>query len=97
MVHTSRHDGDTRPAMTILAASATKISAVRNPMPLVAPVMTATLPSSRPMSFSPFEIRFQCISGLSEQRKPSFAFDDRDRHLSDFLQPRPYSGFWSVM
>ena len=35
--------------MTILAPSATKISAVRRPMPLVAPVITATLPSSRPM------------------------------------------------
>ena len=40
-----------RPAMTIFAPSATKISAVRNPMPLVAPVMTATLPSSLPMLF----------------------------------------------
>jgi hypothetical protein len=40
--------------MTILAPSATKTSAVRKPMPLVAPVITATLPSSRPMSISPF-------------------------------------------
>src|SRR5258707_1132862 len=46
--------GARRPAMTMLAPSATKISAVRSPMPLVAPVITAILPSSRPMSFSPF-------------------------------------------
>src|SRR6266404_5251587 len=44
--------GARRPAMTILAPSATKTSAVRKPMPLVAPVITATLPSSRPISFS---------------------------------------------
>jgi hypothetical protein len=45
--------------MTILAPSATKISAVRQPMPLVAPVITATLPSSLPMSFSWF-----CRNGI---------------------------------
>ena len=44
--------GARRPAITIFAPSATKISAVRNPMPLVAPVMTAILPFSRPMSLS---------------------------------------------
>src|SRR5581483_11663212 len=37
--------------MTIFAPSATKISAVRYPMPLVAPVITATLPSSFPICF----------------------------------------------
>ena len=41
--------GMRRPAITILAPSATKTSAVRNPMPLVAPVITATLPSSLPI------------------------------------------------
>ncbi len=40
------------PARQLLVPSATNISAVRNPMPLVEPVMTATLPLSRPMSFS---------------------------------------------
>src|SRR5579871_3896562 len=44
--------GARRPAMTILAPSATKISAVRRPIPLVAPVITPTLPSSRPISMS---------------------------------------------
>jgi hypothetical protein len=44
--------GARRPAMTIFAPSATKISAVRSPIPLVAPVITATLPSNRPMSLS---------------------------------------------
>src|SRR5258708_11243629 len=36
--------------MTTLAPSATKSSAVLRPMPLVAPVMIAILPSSLPMS-----------------------------------------------
>src|SRR6185295_8522936 len=44
--------GARRPAITIFAPCSTKISAVLSPMPLVAPVMTATLPFSRPMSFS---------------------------------------------
>src|SRR6202022_164238 len=58
--------GARRPAMTIFAPSATNISAVRSPIPLVAPVMTATLPSSRPISFSR-----SCDAGfsISEQRK----------------------------
>lgn len=45
-----------RPAITILAPSATKTSAVRNPIPLVAPVITATLPSSLPMECSCFRV-----------------------------------------
>jgi hypothetical protein len=45
-----------RPAITIFAPSATNISAVCHPMPLVAPVITATLPSSRPMSLPPVDI-----------------------------------------
>jgi hypothetical protein len=45
--------GARRPAITIFAPSATNISAVCSPMPLVAPVMTAILPSSRPMSSPP--------------------------------------------
>jgi hypothetical protein len=48
-----RIDCARRPATTIFAPSATKISAVRNPIPLVAPVITATLPSNRPMSRRP--------------------------------------------
>src|SRR5581483_134249 len=44
--------GTRRPAMTISAPSATKISAVRSPMPLVAPVITATFPSSFPILLS---------------------------------------------
>jgi hypothetical protein len=41
-------------------------------MPLVAPVITATLPSSRPMSSSSFlsNIVFRYIPGPPEQRKP---------------------------
>jgi hypothetical protein len=39
-----------RPAMTTRAPSATNSSAVRAPMPLVLPVMTATLPSSAPVA-----------------------------------------------
>ena len=49
--------GMRRPAMTTFAPSATNISAVRSPMPLVAPVMTATLPSSRPMSSAPYVLK----------------------------------------
>jgi hypothetical protein len=57
--------------MTIFAPSATNISAVRRPMPLVAPVMTATLPLNRPMPFSPClsDVDSKYISGLTEQRK----------------------------
>src|ERR1700730_4412311 len=59
-----------RPATTILAPSATKTSAVRKPMPLVAPVITATLPSSRPILFSRFcDTGFEYISGPAEQHK----------------------------
>ena len=59
--------------MTMLAPSATKISAVFSPMPLVAPVIIATLPSSLPISFLPVlsDVGFY-ISGLNEQRKPCF-------------------------
>jgi hypothetical protein len=79
--------------MTILAPSATNTSAVRRPMPLVAPVMTATLPLSRPISFSWFlsDVEQNYIPGLREQRKrrprrrnrfarrllPCSGFDDR--------------------
>src|SRR6185437_8963990 len=42
-----------RPAITTCAPSSTNISAVRAPMPLVAPVMTATLPASVFMSGLP--------------------------------------------
>src|SRR5471030_1121854 len=69
--------GARRPAITILAPSATKTSAVRSPMPLVAPVITATLPSSRPMSFSWFDAGFEYIPGLPEQRKPGLPCHDR--------------------
>ena len=47
--------GARRPAVTIFAPSATKISAVCKPMPLVAPVITATLPFSRPIWLTPFD------------------------------------------
>ena len=44
-----------RPAMTTWAPSSTNSSAVRAPMPLVLPVITAILPSSAPMAWpSPF-------------------------------------------
>src|SRR5262245_16007966 len=46
--------------MTMRAPSATKTSAVRRPIPEVAPVMIATLPSSLPMvasSGSPLHLR----------------------------------------
>ena len=42
-----------RPVATTLAPSATKISTVRRPMPLVAPVTMVILPSSLPMETSP--------------------------------------------
>src|SRR5256885_17227207 len=51
------HDGrGRRPAITIFASSATNSSAVCNPIPLVAPVTTATLPSSRPITSPPVAI-----------------------------------------
>jgi len=43
-----------RPVARTLAPSATKISTVRRPMPLVAPVTMVILPSSLPMDISPF-------------------------------------------
>src|SRR5262245_44044251 len=46
-----------RPVNTTLAPSCTNSSAVRAPMPLVAPVMIATLPSSMPMAL-PLENSF---------------------------------------
>jgi hypothetical protein len=43
-------------------------------MPLVAPVMTATLPLNRPMSSSPDDAGLHYISGLMEQGKPGLLF-----------------------
>ena len=49
-----RPSSSRRPVATTLAPSATKISAVRRPMPLVAPVTMVILPSSLPMPYSPY-------------------------------------------
>src|SRR6185312_13187057 len=69
-----------RPAMTILAPSATKNSAVRRPMPLVAPVITPTLPSSRPMSL-PLSIHNRHIGAdITDHLKTGFA-QPGDAHI----------------
>jgi hypothetical protein len=60
--------------MTILAPSATNISAVLSPIPLVAPVITATFPSSLPILLVLLLTRSrENILGLSEQRKSRVA------------------------
>jgi hypothetical protein len=74
--------------MTIFAPSATKTSAVRKPMPLVAPVMTATLPSSRPISLSFLRSSHFCLDQyprLAEATQAVLAFQDRG--------PNPKIGF----
>src|SRR5205823_5326326 len=63
--------GARRPAITIFAPSATNSSAVCSPMPLVAPVITATFPSSRPTSSSPCRNRFHQYSRPLPTRQAS--------------------------
>src|SRR3954467_14842597 len=57
LVSSERPSSSRRPVASTLAPSWTKISAVRRPMPLVAPVTMVILPSSLPMDFSPFRGR----------------------------------------
>jgi hypothetical protein len=49
----ARPSASRRPAATPRAPSVTKISAMRSPMPLVAPVTIATFPSSLPVNDPP--------------------------------------------
>jgi hypothetical protein len=60
-------------------------------MPLVAPVMTAILPSSRPMSFSFYESLFPYHPGLrpAKQAMPAAA-SHLPLPVAFFLYGRPY-------
>src|ERR1700722_19632337 len=54
-----------------------EILAVRRPTPLVVPVITVTLPSSRPIPFSFLTRLDSNIPGLPEQRKPRVGVPQR--------------------